>query len=43
MYDDALTMNRVNVNLKFLKIDPDSDLNKIIKANDKVINNIAVD
>ena len=43
IYDDALTMNRVNVNLKFLKIDPDSDLNKIIKANDKVINNIAVD
>jgi hypothetical protein len=43
MYDDALTKNRIDVNLKFLKIDPDSDLNKIIKANDKVINNIAVD
>ena len=31
MYDDALTKNRIDVNLKFLKIDPDSDLNKIIK------------
>jgi hypothetical protein len=43
MYDDALTKNRIDVNLKFLRIDPDSDLNNRIKANDKILNNIAVD
>ena len=40
MYDDPLTMKRIEVNLKFLKIDPNDDLNKIIKENDKVLNNI---
>ena len=43
MYDDPLTMKRVDINLKFLKIDPNVDLNKIIKENDKVLNNITVD
>ena len=43
MYDDPLTMKRVDINLKFLKIDPNDDLNKIIKENDKVLNNITVD
>jgi hypothetical protein len=42
MYDDPLTMKRIEVNLKFLKIDPNDDLNKIIKENDKVLNNITV-
>ena len=42
-YDDPLTMKRIEVNLKFLKIDPNDDLNKIIKENDKVLNNITVD
>ena len=40
MYDDPLTMKRIDINLKFLKIDPNDDLNKIIKENDKVLNNI---
>ena len=40
MYDDLLTMKRIDINLKFLKIDPNDDLNKIIKENDKVLNNI---
>ena len=39
-YDDPLTLKRIDVNLKFLKIDPDSDLKKIIKENDKTINDI---
>ena len=39
-YDDQLTMKRIDINLKFLKIDPNDDLNKIIKENDKVLNNI---
>ena len=43
MYDDLLTMKRIDINLKFLKIDPNDDLNKIIKENDKVLNNITVD
>ena len=43
MYDDPLTMKRIDINLKFLKIDPNDDLNKIIKENDKVLNNITVD
>ena len=30
MYDDPLTMKRVDINLKFLKIDPNDDLNEII-------------
>ena len=42
MYDDLLTMKRIDINLKFLKIDPNDDLNKIIKENDKVLNNITV-
>ena len=42
MYDDPLTMKRIDINLKFLKIDPNDDLNKIIKENDKVLNNITV-
>ena len=42
MYDDQLTMKRIDINLKFLKIDPNDDLNKIIKENDKVLNNITV-
>jgi hypothetical protein len=42
MYDDPLTMKRIDINVKFLKIDPDSDLNKIIKENDKLLNNITV-
>ena len=42
MYDDPLTMKRIEINLKFLKIDPNDDLNKIIKENDKVLNNITV-
>ena len=40
MYDDPLTMKRIDINLKFLKIDPNDDLKKIIKENDKVLNNI---
>jgi hypothetical protein len=40
--DDDLTQKRIHSNLKFLRIDPDDDLNKIIKANDKVLNNITV-
>ena len=40
--DDDLTQKRINSNLKFLRIDPDDDLNKIIKANDKILNNITV-
>lgn len=43
MYHDPLTMKRIDINLKFLKIDPNVDLNKIIKENDKVLNNITVD
>ena len=43
MYDDPLTMKRIDINLKFLKVDPNDDLNKIIKENDKVLNNITVD
>jgi len=42
MYDDPLTMKRIDINLKFLKIDPNDDLNKIIEENDKVLNNITV-
>ena len=42
MYHDPLTMKRIDINLKFLKIDPNDDLNKIIKENDKVLNNITV-
>ena len=42
MYDDPLTMKSIDINLKFLKIDPNDDLNKIIKENDKVLNNITV-
>jgi len=42
MYDNPLTMKRIDSNLKFLKIDPDGDLNKIIEENDKVLNNITV-
>ena len=42
MYDDPLTMKRIDINLKFLKIDPNDDLNKIIKENDKVLNNITL-
>ena len=42
MYDDPLTMKRIDINLKFLKIDPNDDLNKIIKENDAVLNNITV-
>jgi hypothetical protein len=40
--NDDLTQKRIHSNLKFLKIDPDDDLNKIIKANDKILNNITV-
>ena len=40
--DDDLTQKRIHSNLKFLRIDPDDDLNKIIKANDKILNNITV-
>ena len=42
MYDDPLTMKRIDINLKILKIDPNDDYNKIIKENDKVLNNITV-
>ena len=42
MYHDPLTMKRIDINLKFLKIDPNDDLNKIIQENDKVLNNITV-
>ena len=42
MHDDDLTQKRIHSNLKFLTIDPDDDLNKIIKANDKILNNITV-
>ena len=42
-YNYPLTMKRIDINLKFLKIDPNDDLNKIIKENDKVLNNITVD
>jgi hypothetical protein len=42
MYDDPRTTKRIDVNLKFLKIDPNADLNNIIKENDKVLNNITV-
>ena len=42
MHDDDLTQKRIHSNLKFLRIDPDDDLNKIIKANDKILNNITV-
>ena len=41
-YNYPLTMKRIDINLKFLKIDPNDDLNKIIKENDKVLNNITV-
>jgi hypothetical protein len=40
--DDDLIQKRIHSNLKFLRIDPDDDLNKIIKANDKILNNITV-
>ena len=40
--DDDLTQKRIHSNLKFLRIDPDDDLNKIIKENDKILNNITV-
>ena len=40
MHDDDLTQKRINSNLKFLRIDPDDDLNKLIKANDEILNNI---
>ena len=42
MHDDVLTKKRIEVNLKFLKVDPNSDLNKIIETNDKTLNNITV-
>ena len=40
--DDLTTQKRIHSYLKFLRIDPDDDLNKIIKANDKILNNITV-
>ena len=40
--DDDLTQKRIHSNPKFLRNDPDDDLNKIIKANDKILNNITV-
>ena len=42
MHDDDLTQKRIHSNLKFLAIVPDDDLNKIIKANDEILNNITV-
>jgi hypothetical protein len=42
MYDDELTKKRIDINLKFLRIEPNSDLNELIKTNDETLNNITV-
>ena len=43
VYDDPLTLKPIDVNLKFLRVDPNTDLDKIIKENDKTINDITSD
>ena len=42
MYDDELTKKRIDINLKFLRIEPNSDLNKLIEKNDETLNSIPV-
>ena len=38
MYNDIQTKKRIDINLKFLKIDPKENLEKLIKANDIFLN-----
>jgi len=38
MYNDAYTNKRIEINLKFLRIDPNEDLDKLIIENDKILN-----
>ena len=38
MYNDMQTQKRIDINLKFLKIDPKENLEKLIKANDIFLN-----
>ena len=38
MYKDILTKKRIDINLKFLKIDPKENLEHLIKENDIIIN-----
>ena len=38
MYHDIQTKKRIDINLKFLKIDPKENLNGLIKANDIFLN-----
>jgi hypothetical protein len=41
MYDDKPTQKRIEINLKYLKIDPLSNLDELIKTNDIILNNAA--
>ena len=41
MYDDKPTHKRNEINLKYLKIDPLSNLDELIKTNDIILNNAA--
>ena len=41
MYDDIPTQKRIEINLKYLKIDPDSNIEDMIKKNDEKLNNSA--
>ena len=38
MYNDAYTNKRIEINLKFLRIDPNENLDKLIIENDKILN-----
>ena len=38
MYNDIQTQKRIDINLKFLKIEPKENLEKLIKANDIFLN-----
>ena len=38
MYNDIQTKKRIDINLKFLKIDPKENLEQLIKANDIFLN-----
>ena len=41
MYDDIPTQKRIEINLKYLKIDPHSNIEDMIKKNDEKLNNAA--
>ena len=41
MYDDIPTQKRIEINLKYLKIEPHSNIEEMIKKNDEKLNNAA--